>query len=75
MEKFSKLSRTEMKNVLGGYMAPPETCGVKINGTWYSVGGGRAEAEGDLGKTGSWNNGTATGTVTNWCCDSCYWNS
>ena len=77
MKTFEKLSRAEMKNVLGGVAAPGggTTCGIKINGTWYSVAGGMSEAKGDLGTTGSWNNGTVTGTVTNWCCSSCYWNS
>lgn len=62
------LSRTQLKKVVGG------SCGIKIDGTWYQVSGGRSEAEGSLGRSGTWNNGTVTGTVSNWCCDSCYWN-
>ena len=69
------LTRTQLKNVMGGNpMVTTKVCGIKISGQWYSVAGGRAEAEGALGTTGSWNNGTVTGTVTNWCCDSCSWN-
>ncbi len=71
MNKMNLLSKAEMKKVTGGVV---KLCGVKIDGTWYSVGGGRSEAEGLLGYTGSFNNGEIYGTVTNWCCDSCYWN-
>ena len=37
MSKFNKLSRTEMKNVLGGYVAPPIDCKWSSNS---SCGGG-----------------------------------
>ncbi|WP_412467249.1 hypothetical protein [Pedobacter sp. KLB.chiD] len=66
--KGEVLTKAQMKKVVGG------SCGVKINGNWYSVSGGRSEAEGSLGRSGTWNNGQVSGTVTNWCCDSCYWN-
>lgn len=55
-------------------------CGVKVNGEWCYVtdtngsGGTRDEAVGYLGASGSCGGGDV-GTVTNWCCDSCPWNS
>ncbi|QIL40273.1 hypothetical protein G7074_13990 [Pedobacter sp. HDW13] len=64
------LSRAQLKNVMGG----TGSCGVKVNGTWCTVSGGASTAEGMLGTTQTCNGGEISGTVTNWCCDSCYWN-
>jgi hypothetical protein len=54
-------------------------CGVKVNGTWCTVddyngsGGTRDDAQAMVGTSQSCSDGSS-GTVTNWCCDSCYWN-
>ncbi len=64
-----KMSREEMKQISGGY-APAGSCGVKVGGTWYYNYGTRALAEGAVGHTVIIG-GTAIGTATNWCCDSC----
>ena len=68
------LNRDAQKTITGG-----GGCGVKVDGVWYPMpdldgdGGTRDDAEGSLGKTAVFNDGS-TGTITNWCCDSCSWN-
>lgn len=68
------LSRDAQKSINGG-----GNCGVKVNGTWCMVsdfnGNGATidDAQGMLGTSQACSDGTS-GTVTNWCCDSCYWN-
>lgn len=73
------LTRKEMKTVTGG-----GPCGIKISGSWYAVsdengnGGTIDEAQGYLGTSGTFqltNGQQVTGSVSNWCCDSCSWNA
>lgn len=73
----------------GGSGSGPSGCGVKVNGNWHPSGASASTTSGYLGKpiNGTdtytwWSNdggssyvqGNYSGTVTNWCCDSCPWN-
>ena len=69
------LNKDAQKAINGG-----GNCGVKVNGTWCMVsdynGSGATidDAQALLGTSQSCTDGSS-GTVTNWCCDSCWWNA
>lgn len=86
---MKSLQRSEMKNVFGG-LPPASGCGIKVNGVWHPTGQGAGTTSGFLGHTvngydnTSWSpdgfviypeGGSYNGYVSNWCCDSCPWNS
>lgn len=63
-----------MRKVMGG-VEPATQCGIKVNGTWCTVVGGREYAESQLGTQATCDGGAISGSVTNWCCASCTWNN
>lgn len=68
------LNRDAQKAINGG-----GSCGVKVGGTWCMVGdydgdgATKDDALAVLGGYGECSDGSS-GTITNWCCDSCPWN-
>jgi hypothetical protein len=74
LEGVNVLTKEDQKKIKG--RGP---CGVKIDGQWYEVGDGdgdgatKDDAQALLGAGVIFEDGSS-GTVTNWCCDSCSWN-
>lgn len=75
LEGVNVLSKEDQRKIKG--RGP---CGIKVGGEWYYAtdgngsGGTKDEAQGALGQTAYYEDGSPAGTVTNWCCDSCPWN-
>jgi hypothetical protein len=86
LQGVTVLSKAALKDLKGGYA--PSGCGIKVNGVWHPSGTGAAGTQAFLGQNvqgydpNNWSpdgftvypGGSYTGTVTNWCCDSCWWN-